>query len=94
MVYLCYVLSIPELLLLWENVPCNAPPRYKNIKKQFLVMILWFPECYSAPGCYSAPQGQVHLGLSAQHAGLLLSSGLLPWWLNWNTAGWGNLSIR
>ena len=35
MVYLWYVLSILELLFMWENVPCNAPPRYKNIKKQF-----------------------------------------------------------
>ena len=28
---------------MWENVPCNAPPRYKSIKKQFLVMILLIP---------------------------------------------------
>ena len=38
------ILSILGLLFIWENVPCNAPPRYKNIKKQFLIMILWFPE--------------------------------------------------
>ena len=29
----------PELLFIWETVPCDAPPRYKNIKKQFLVII-------------------------------------------------------
>ena len=27
-----------ELLFIWANVPCNAPPRYKNIKKQILAM--------------------------------------------------------
>ena len=29
----------PELLFIWETVPYDAPPRYKNIKKQFLVII-------------------------------------------------------
>ena len=33
MVYLLYVLSILGLLFIWKNEPCNAPPRYKNIKK-------------------------------------------------------------
>ena len=39
MVYLWYVLSTLELLFIWANLPCNASPRYKNIKKQFLVII-------------------------------------------------------
>ena len=38
-VTLCFVLSMVKLLFIWANVPYNAPLRYKNIKKQFLVMI-------------------------------------------------------
>ena len=61
MVYLWYVLSILELLFIWGNVPCNAPPRYKNIKQQFLVMILWFPEPHFAawPSFMYAPVANV-----------------------------------
>ena len=39
MVCLCFVLSMVKILFICANVPYNAPLRYKNIKKQFLVMI-------------------------------------------------------
>ena len=62
--------SVLQFLLL---LPYNSSTYLRAVSSEMLS-----EDAVALTECYSAPQGLVHLGRSAPHAGLLLYSGHLP----------------